>query len=169
MKIVIWFFCNDFRFHFSTVFLVIWFLFALKICYTLTGGLSYFQGQGEGQDATDLWSKIKTLAKNWNFCNILSRVSLILSAAHLYFKKKFIQVWSNLKFWSFRGEKKGEKTIRFPFIGSWCVWFPVVTQYVMAAVCFHILSTNFAFKYAFIIISMFIMTGSPPHLGRLPI
>ena len=59
------------------------------------------------------------------------------------------------------------KTSRFPYIGSWCVLYAVVSQNVNAAVCFQSLSTNHAFKHAFI--AMIIMTGSPSHLGRLPI
>ena len=43
----------------------------------------------------------------------------------------------------------------------------MVSQNVMAAVCFQALSSNNAFRHAFI--DTFIMTASPPYLGRLPI
>ena len=45
------------------------------------------------------------------------------------------------------------QTSRFPYIGSWCVLSTVLTQFVMAAVCFQKLSSNFAF------IPMFITLG----------
>ena len=35
------------------------------------------------------------------------------------------------------------KTSRFPYIGSWCVLITVVTQYVMAAVCFQSMFFDF--------------------------
>ena len=35
------------------------------------------------------------------------------------------------------------KTSRFPYIGSWCVLSTVVTQYVMAAVCFQTMFVPF--------------------------
>ena len=60
------------------------------------------------------------------------------------------------------------KTSRFPYIGSLCVLFPVLTQFVMAAICFQTLSFISDFKYAFI--AVFIMTcspPSPPYLGHI--
>ena len=60
-----------------------------------------------------------------------------------------------------------KETSRFPYIVSWCVLCTVVTQYVMAAVCFHSLSSCYVIKFAFI--ALFIITVSPFHLGRLPI
>ena len=35
------------------------------------------------------------------------------------------------------------KTSRFPYIGSWCILSTVVTQYVMAAVCFQSMFNHF--------------------------
>ena len=54
------------------------------------------------------------------------------------------------------------KTSRSPYIGSWCVLFPVMIQFVMAALCFQTLSFNYGFKYAFV-------AWSPPYLDRLPV
>ena len=59
------------------------------------------------------------------------------------------------------------QTSRFPHIGSWFVLFTVLTQHVMAAICFRILISNYAFKLAFIV--LLIRTVSPSHLCRLPI
>ena len=50
------------------------------------------------------------------------------------------------------------KTSRFPYIGSWCVLSTVVTQYVMAAVCFQSMFIHFLGFQPF----MF------SKLGRLP-
>ena len=56
------------------------------------------------------------------------------------------------------------QTSRFPYIGSSCVLLAVVTQSLMAAVCFQTLLTNCATMYAFIV-----LFSLPSHLGRLPI
>ena len=59
---------------------------------------------------------------------------------------------------------------RFPYIGSSCDLLSVLTQFVMAAVWFHTLSTNFAFNYAFKLCFWVVFSsGSTSHLSQLPI
>ena len=54
------------------------------------------------------------------------------------------------------------KTSRFPYIGSWCVLFPVLTQHVMAAVCFQTVFSNYVIKLAFIVLFIITFTSELP-------
>ena len=76
--------------------------------------------------------------------------------------------WQILTFTFWYQLVKPYKTSRFPYIGSWCVLRTVVTQYVMAAVCFQSMFSIFlAFNFLWFPCWATSPSVSPPYLCHL--
>ena len=59
---------------------------------------------------------------------------------------RFIYLCVQWPHWTLQGLLIWVQTSRFPYIGSWSAFFAVLTQYVMAAVCFQNSSSNYVFN-----------------------
>ena len=85
------------------------------------------------------------IVKDWYFCgNWMSR--------HFFSSLKGTLIYGSTT----------TKTSRFPYIGSWCVLRTVVTQYVMASVCFQ--TIFWAFNFLWFPSWVTSLSVSPSHL-----